>query len=128
MSDSDKIYLCKNQCLGNPNIRVECVICYDPPENCPNKAAGHRGCIHAKEVYLDTGRHRIQKPSACNNCIYFERKNFVDDYLNVEMESFEGLCRKHAPVTDGRSTQEAYKNRYPVTHDYEWCGEWKEAK
>lgn len=122
MSDDNKIYLCKNQELGNPNIRVECTRCYyEPAENCPNRMAGIRGCMYAKEVYIDTGRHKMQVPNGCNNCIYFERENFV-------AKVYEGVCRRHAPVIDGRSRGEAYRNRYPVTHDYEWCGEWKEAK
>lgn len=116
---SDKIYLCKRQ-YETPGIRVECTICYDPPENCPIKLI-HRGCIYAKTVDIDTGRWKMQKPNACSNCMYFESVNQIEG-------SVEGYCRKHAPVTDGRSTKEAYRNRYPVTHDYEWCGEWKEAK
>lgn len=59
----------------------------------------------------------------CARCRWWDNKYDIE-----EEENGTGVCRRHAPVATGRTTNEDDYERFPLwplTLESEWCGDWE---
>ena len=59
-----------------------------------------------------------EPPELCAGCRFWERREHG-------ATGWSGFCRRHAPPAVTISAPGEFEARWPVTHESEWCGEWR---
>lgn len=54
----------------------------------------------------------------CEGCRFWERH---EKHAN----GYYGFCRRHAPPAVTIATAGEFEARWPMTHESEWCGDWR---